>query len=69
MKKYTYLMFDVDGTLMDFKKGEDCAIRESLRIHHIPCTPELPGLYSKINDGFWKRFEKGEISKSEAKRS
>ena len=65
MKKYTYLMFDVDGTLMDFKKGEDCAIRESLRIHHIPCTPELPGLYSKINDGFWKRFEKGEISREQ----
>ena len=50
---------------MDFKKGEDCAIRESLRIHHIPCTPELPGLYSKINDGFWKRFEKGEISREQ----
>ena len=40
---------------MDFKMGEDCAIRESLRIHHIPCTPELPGLYSKINDGFWEK--------------
>ncbi len=65
MKQYKYLMFDVDGTLMDFKKGEAFAIQESLRRHRIPSGPETAQLYSRINDGFWKRFERGEISREQ----
>lgn len=65
MKSYQFLLFDLDGTLMDFKKGEACAIAESLRLHGIPCLEGTTALYSRINDSFWKRFERGEISKAQ----
>ncbi len=67
MKKYTTLLFDNDNTLMDFYAAEEQAIKNTCRVYGVEPSDENARLYSKINDGFWKRFEKGEIKREEIK--
>lgn len=63
--KYTTLLFDLDETLMDFKKAEDNAITLLLEKYGIAPTQENKMLYSKINKSKWNALEKGEITRKE----
>ena len=62
--KYKFLLFDADGTLLDFKKSEAEAVREVFAAHGISGDDETVALYSEINDGLWKKLERREIEKS-----
>jgi len=61
--KYKFLLFDADGTLLDFKRSEDEAVREALAMRDINADDAAVALYSQINDGLWKQLERGEIEK------
>ncbi|WP_195267720.1 YjjG family noncanonical pyrimidine nucleotidase [Eubacterium sp. 1001713B170207_170306_E7] len=63
MKKYTTLLFDADGTLMDFKKTEAQALDQTFRKYGVHPTREILDLYADINHGLWKDFEHGLIDK------
>lgn len=63
--KYKYFLFDVDNTLLDFGDTERQALFNSSKIHSIACTEEDYQRYSKINDGCWKKLEKGLVEKSQ----
>lgn len=63
MKKYTTLLFDADNTLLDFTMAENRAIEATCIAYKIPFSSSVAQLYSSINDTFWKRFEKGEITR------
>ena len=65
MKKYQIVLWDVDQTLLNFKESENYAIRKAFEQFGIPIENEVVKLYSQINDSYWKRFEKGEVSKQE----
>ena len=65
MTKYSSLFLDIDNTLLDFRKAEAVAIRKVLKDFSLPFDDQTVKLYSRINDSLWKRFEKGEIKKSE----
>lgn len=65
MKKYTSLLLDADQTLFDFKSAEKQAIKNVLKNAGLPCGDDTAELYSRINDGFWKRLERGEIKREE----
>ncbi len=62
--KYTTILFDADGTLFDFLRAEDEALRETLRIYNIEPDDEKVSVYSAINDSLWKALERGEIEKN-----
>lgn len=62
--KYTNVLFDADGTLFDFLRCEDEAVREVMETEGITPTDQKVKLYSEINDGLWKKLERGEIEKS-----
>lgn len=62
---YKYLLFDLDDTLLDFKKAEATAISEVLENFGVTPTKEIIELYSNINLSCWKRYEKGEITRDE----
>ncbi len=66
MEKFDTILWDVDQTLLDFKKSEDYAIRSCFRKFGREATDETVAVYSAINESFWKRIEKGEIDKREA---
>ncbi len=61
--RYTTALYDLDGTLLDFKTSEKQGFFEALEKHSIPCNQAMYERYSKINDELWKAFERGEISK------
>ena len=60
------ILWDVDGTLLDFHAAEKNAIRACFAELGIgECTDEQIARYSLINKKYWKRMEDGEISKQE----
>ncbi len=61
---YKTVLFDADGTLLDFLKSERAAFEETMALQHIAVCEEEYLAYSEINDMLWKRLEKGEIKKS-----
>ena len=63
MRKYDTILFDADGTLLDFLRSEHEALCGALSRFGIVPTEEQVRTYSQINDGLWKRLERGEIEK------
>ena len=61
----TTLLWDVDGTLLDFDYSMRCSLRKCFHTIGQPITEEMIQRYSQINDGYWKRLERGEITKAE----
>jgi putative hydrolase of the HAD superfamily len=63
MKKYVFLLFDFDGTLVDYDKTESRSLAEAFRQAGIPYDEKqyLPE-YNRINAKMWKDFEQGGIS-------
>ena len=60
------LLWDVDGTLLDFKAAESAAVRSLFREFSLgPCTDEMISRYSAINEVFWQRLERNEITKQQ----
>ncbi|MGE8203602.1 YjjG family noncanonical pyrimidine nucleotidase [Heyndrickxia sp. NPDC080065] len=65
MKTYQTLLFDIDNTLLDFNAAEDLALQLLFDEQEIPLTSEIKAQYNKINQGLWKAFEEGKISRDE----
>lgn len=61
--KYTTLLFDVDGTLLDFHQAEKLALQSTFDIFRIPLTQEIQDYYQKLNEELWKQFEQGIINR------
>jgi 2-haloacid dehalogenase len=61
---YTTVLFDADGTLLDFSRSEDEAVRATMLFAGVQPDDEKVATYSRINDGLWKMLERGEIEKS-----
>ena len=62
--RYSTVLFDADGTLLDFKRSEYEAVKETFEKFDIFADDEMIAKYSEINDGLWKALERGEIEKS-----
>lgn len=67
MPFYNTILFDADGTLLDFKAAEKNALEQTLLSIGVEPTEALTLRYSAINEGMWKMLERGEIKKSELK--
>lgn len=63
MEKYDTLLWDVDGTLLNFLASERYAIMEVFRLHGIEIDEEIIQTYSRINEFYWKKLEKREVDK------
>lgn len=63
MNSYQWLLFDADNTLFDFDTAEDHALTRTLLHFQIPAEPPVKKCYHAINDGLWKDFENGKISR------
>lgn len=60
---YNCLLFDIDGTLLDFASAEQEAITGTLENFALPATDETAKLFSQINADLWAALERGEIKK------
>ena len=60
------ILWDVDGTLLDFAAAEKAAIQKLFGEFGLgECTDGMVARYSSISGGYWKRLERGEITKAE----
>ena len=65
MKKYQVLLFDVDGTLLDFDKAEKIGIERVLTHFGVPATEENVQKYHHLNKSYWQKLERGEITREQ----
>ena len=66
MLKYDVLLWDVDGTLLDFEAAEAAAISTLfIEFGFGKCSREALSLYSEINRKYWNKLESGEMTKSQ----
>lgn len=60
------LLWDIDGTILDFLAAERVAIKKCFEIFGLGiCTDEMVDNYSKINCRYWEMLERGEMTKPE----
>lgn len=60
------ILWDVDGTLLDFIAAEKAAIKTLFKEFNLgECSDEMIRRYSEINKSYWQRLERGEITKPE----
>ena len=64
MSNIKVILWDIDGTLLNFEEAERYAIRACFAKFSLgECTDEMLADYSKINRGYWQRLERGELTK------
>ena len=60
------ILWDIDGTLLDFLKAEHAALQTCFSVFSLgECTDEMIARYSAINRTYWERLERGEITKAQ----
>ena len=65
-RKYDTLLWDIDGTVLNFLEAEKNAIRALFKKYGFPyCTDLMLSHYSGINRKYWEALERGEMSKKE----
>lgn len=58
------ILWDIDGTLLNFEAAEKNAIRACFASHGLgECSDEMLKRYSVINRKYWEALEKGELTK------
>lgn len=63
---YKYMLWDIDGTVLNFEKSQNAAIRALFLKYKIgECTDEMLRVYTDINHKYWEVLERGEKTKSE----
>lgn len=65
MSRYHTVLWDVDGTLLDFVYSQRVAMTRCFEMIGLKITEEILQRYREINDGYWKRLELGEVTKAE----
>jgi len=68
MKKYDWLLFDVDNTLLDFSKASKQSLFKSFEDYGMVCTEEIYKKYKVENTKVWIAFENKEIDTDTLKR-
>ncbi|MBR5285769.1 MAG: YjjG family noncanonical pyrimidine nucleotidase [Clostridia bacterium] len=63
---YKYLLWDIDGTVLNFLASEAYAIRALFKKYNLGvCDDEMLATYSSINTKYWKMLERNELTKPE----
>lgn len=60
------ILWDVDRTLLDFEAAQRASLRTLFSEFGLgPCTDEMAARYDAINNIYWQRLERNEITKQE----
>ena len=65
MKKYSFLLFDADNTLLDFDENERVSLSVTFTHFGIPCDEKTIALYHDINLMYWQMLAENRIGKEE----
>jgi len=67
MKKYRYLLLDLDNTLFDFDRAEETAFYAAFSASGLTADGAVYEAYHEINDRLWKQLERGEVTRERLK--
>ena len=62
-----FVLLDLDDTILDFRWAEQQAITRTLTAHGLEASEEVRQLYSKLNLEYWRRLERGEVTREQLK--
>ena len=65
--RYDWLLFDADGTLLDYDKAEAAALQQTFQHFDVSFQPHHLETYRRVNAELWRAFERGEIDQSRLK--
>lgn len=65
MQRITTLLWDVDGTLLDFLAAEKYGMEKCCREIGVEMDEEMLSVYSAINRSWWEKHERGEVTQKE----
>lgn len=66
MFKYSVILWDIDGTILNFLAAEKAAIKRGFQEFNIgECTDKMLADYSQINKKYWEMLERKEATKQE----
>lgn len=66
MADFDALLWDVDGTLLDFLAAEAVSMQSLFKDFGLgDCTQEMIERYSAINAAYWKKLERKELTRAE----
>lgn len=65
MGQFDTILWDVDGTLLNFLASERAGLVKTLHAFGIEADEEMIQTYSAINSGYWRKLERGEVTKKE----
>jgi len=65
--RYQWILFDADGTLFDYDRAEESAVRELWSETGMPERPNLLETYRRVNAALWQKFEAGQVTAAEIK--
>ena len=66
MADFDALLWDIDGTLLDFAAAESAAVKSLFREFGLgECSDEMVARYAAINKRWWEALERGERTKPE----
>jgi len=61
----TIFLLDADETLLDFRRGEKEQLSRALKAFGIRAEENILARFHEINDGLWKKLERGETTRAE----
>lgn len=64
-REITTILWDVDNTLLDFNYSMRNSLKQCFRTVGLQVTEEMIDRYAEINEGWWKRLERGEVTKAQ----
>lgn len=67
MPRYDIILMDADGTLLDFGRAEAQAFQRTMAHYGLDGSRENHLLYHVINEGLWKKLERGETDQESLK--
>jgi 2-haloacid dehalogenase len=67
LDKYTTILFDADGTLFDYDKAEETALKSACLQYGIDYLIDRRNIYRENNSKKWAEFNKGVITNNTCK--
>ena len=64
-RRFDWILFDADGTLLDYNAAESHSLAESAGSFGVELSPGMHQAYRDINSALWRQFELGQVSSEE----